>query len=84
MAIKWATYLHRTKKFGDTILLAGVNRIIDDADRERGYFRKEDILQMYGHKVNAKDIKRSAFLVEWQYTDDGSAQPIETARIDVR
>ena len=38
------------------VVLADVDPILEEADRERGYVLKEEFLQYYGKKVRSEDI----------------------------
>ena len=38
------------------VVLADMNPILEEADRERGYVLKEEFLQYYGKKVRPEDI----------------------------
>lgn len=85
MGIYWTTYFVRTTKPCDQILLSGMNRILEDEDKARGYVRKEDLLRIFASKVKPDDINRNSYIVEYESTThESGSQPLETARLPVQ
>ena len=46
----------RNRNKSDFVILAELNSILENCDKERGYVIKEELLKYYGHKIQYNDI----------------------------
>lgn len=53
---------------GNYKVLAAMNRIIDNADVERGWIRAEDLLRNFPEKVSSTDLTTNSWIVEYIWT----------------
>lgn len=58
MGIYYRTVFYRDvrQRDGEFIVLADLNPILEEADRERGYVLKGELLKYYGLRINLEDI----------------------------
>ncbi len=86
MGIYYTTYfypdIHDKSKFR---ILAQINPIIDNSDKQRGYVAKDELLQYYGDLIQPNDITEKSFLVEYMISTMTVGEPHlhETQRFPV-
>lgn len=65
-------------------VLGAMNRIIDYADMERGWFRADDLLRIYSEQVSPTDLSTNSWVVEYMWsTHELTTELKEVCRLPV-
>jgi len=66
------------------VRLSATDRIIRDSDLQRGYFRREDLLNLYGYIVTDNHISNYSYMIEYSWSGYNTVSDYsETVRLPI-
>ena len=89
MGIYWETVFYSDiNNKANHVVLASMDRILDENDVKRGYVCKTELLNFYKSKINEESISENSYIVEYIWdtysSDPSSDSSSETRRLLVK
>ena len=80
MGIYYRTVFYKdVRNKSDFVILAELNRIVENCDKERGFVIKEELLRFFGSKIRREDISEHSRIEEQIGSSYAPGYDIETS-----
>lgn len=80
MGIYYRTIFYKdVRNKDDFVIVAEMNSILENVDKERGYVIKEELLRFFGNKITSEDIGEHSRLEEQMGSSYGPGYDVQTS-----